>query len=77
MTRLLPLPDWHGKLTPNLLFQHLIFILISFITMGKNSEESGDKAPPRWVREELTKKGSGFRSWNGRRAFKKPIVQQP
>jgi hypothetical protein len=26
--------------------------------------------------EEPTKKGSGFRAWNGHRAFKKPIVQQ-
>jgi hypothetical protein len=45
--------------------------------MGEKPEESGGKPAARAVGEESNKKGSGFRSWNGCCAFKKPIVQQP
>jgi hypothetical protein len=45
--------------------------------MDKKPEESGSKPAARAGGEESNKKGSGFRSWNGGHAFKKPIVQQP
>jgi hypothetical protein len=44
--------------------------------MGGKPEESENKPAARAAGEESDKKGSGFRSWNGRRAFKKPNIQQ-
>jgi hypothetical protein len=43
--------------------------------MGKKQEESGNK-PAVKAGDESSRKGAGFRPWNGRRAFKKPIIQQ-
>jgi hypothetical protein len=47
--------------------------------MGKKPGESGEKPPARGGREEPDKRGAGFKgsqAWNGRHAFKKPVVQQ-